>query len=548
MFRVFDRVSYALILSVQDPVKAGDRFTPALSTVAGAGRAVIERDELAAWLRLLETPRSAATSARKLLAAFGSPQAVLEASPRRAARGGHVGGGLGAGRQVGTLPTTRRDARCAMARLPNRRQPRDILDARRPTLPARLLQTADPPLLLYVQGRVELLERAAPIAIVGSRNPTPQGSRTRARSRAHLSQAGLHGRLGPRARHRRRGARGRAWPGAAGTVAVVGTGLDRVYPRRHRDLAHRIARNGLLVSEFALGTPPLAAELSACATASSPACARGTLVVEAALQSGSLITARLAAEAGRDVFAIPGSIHSPQSRGCHALIKQGAKLVDSAAGHPRRAAAPALRRRIGAGDRRRAGRRDDPLLDALGYDPVTLDALVGAHRLAGAAAEHAAARTRAGRRRSPACPASCSSAVARGLSRERCARNCASQPGGKRCFCTRARPGGAGYSESMFDVLVYLYENYWRPDACPDHDQLTRKLSAVGFESDEIQEALSWLDGLASAAQSYTGEQGAARACASTRRPSRSTSAKHRSASSASSNRPACCRRRCARW
>ena len=115
-----------------------------------------------------------------------------------------------------------------------------------------------------------------------------------------------------------------------GTIAVVGTGLDRVYPARHRTLAQKIAAGGLLVSEFAVGTPALA-ENFPIRNRIIAGLARGTLVVEAAVQSGSLITARLAAEAGRDVFAIPGSIHSPQSRGCHALIKQGAKLVDSAA-------------------------------------------------------------------------------------------------------------------------------------------------------------------------------------------------------------------------
>ena len=100
----------------------------------------------------------------------------------------------------------------------------------------------------------------------------------------------------------------------------------------------------------------------------------------------------------------------------------------------------------------------------------------------------------------------------------------------------------------MFDVLVYLYENYWRPDACPSHEQLSRKLSAVGFESDEIQDALTWLDGLASSAEACAGAAGRAAACASTPTPSASCWARSRSASSASSNRPACCRRRCARW
>jgi DNA processing protein len=117
-------------------------------------------------------------------------------------------------------------------------------------------------------------------------------------------------------------------PGQVATIAVVGTGLDRVYPKEHRALAHRIAQGGVLISEYALGTPPLASNFPQRNRIIS-GLSRGTLVVEAALQSGSLITARLAAEQGRDVFAIPGSIHSTQARGCHALIKQGAKLVES---------------------------------------------------------------------------------------------------------------------------------------------------------------------------------------------------------------------------
>ncbi|HWH73515.1 MAG TPA: DNA-processing protein DprA, partial [Methylibium sp.] len=142
-----------------------------------------------------------------------------------------------------------------------------------------------------------------------------------------------------------------------------------VYPKRHLGLARRIAAEGLLVSEYPLGTPPLAGNFPR-RNRLIAGLTRGTLVVEAALQSGSLITARLAVEAGRDVFAIPGSIHAPQARGCHALIKQGAKLVDAAADvleELRVAPAPAAAAP--------APRPADPLLEALGHDPVTLDAL-----------------------------------------------------------------------------------------------------------------------------------------------------------------------------
>jgi DNA processing protein len=168
------------------------------------------------------------------------------------------------------------------------------------------------------------------------------------------------------------------------TIAVVGTGLDRVYPSRHRDLAHRIARMGLLISEYPLGTPPLSANFPKRNRIIS-GLSLGTLVVEAALQSGSLITARLASEQGKDVFAIPGSIHTAQARGCHALIKQGAQLVET----PEEVLeelwtqtglspvspvliAPDGHTTMGFSDNGSA----NTLLEVLGFDPVGLDALL----------------------------------------------------------------------------------------------------------------------------------------------------------------------------
>jgi DNA processing protein len=244
-------------------------------------------------------------------------------------------------------------------------------DARYPPL---LLETADPPLLLYAQGRVELLQ-APSLAVVGSRRPTRQGADDARAFAACLSQAGLTIVSGLAL-----GVDGAAHEGGldgpASTIAVVGTGLDRVYPRRHLALAHRIAREGLIVSEYALGTPPLPFQFPA-RNRIIAGLARGTLVVEAALQSGSLITAQQATEAGRDVFAMPGSIHAPQSRGCHALIKQGAKLVDSANDILEELRWPgAAPRPVVVGAAAESAATGDPLLQALGFGPVSLDALV----------------------------------------------------------------------------------------------------------------------------------------------------------------------------
>ncbi|MDH4286260.1 MAG: DNA-processing protein DprA, partial [Gallionella sp.] len=196
--------------------------------------------------------------------------------------------------------------------------------------PQSLLNIPDPPLLLYVKGRLDLLNRPA-LAVVGSRNATPQGIGNAEAFAKALSDTGLcvisgmaHGI--DAAAHR--GALRCQGNNCGSSVAVVGTGLDKVYPAANRDLAHALAQQGALISEFPLGTPPLPANFPRRNRIISGMSA-GCLVVEASLQSGSLITARLAIEQGRDVFAIPGSIHAPQSKGCHALLKQGAKLVET---------------------------------------------------------------------------------------------------------------------------------------------------------------------------------------------------------------------------
>ena len=343
---------------------------------------MIDRDELAAWLRLVGTPGVGRDTARHLLGEFGSPQAVLGASTE--ARKALVGAAAAA-----SLANEPPDFDALLAATlawldgrPSGEAPtRDVLVLGDPRYPEALLQTADPPTLLYVEGRIELLA-ADSIAIVGSRNPTAQGLENARAFACHLSRAGLVVVSGLAL-----GIDGAAHEGAlegstsdkpggqaGGTIAVVGTGLDRVYPASHRALAHRIAAAGLIVSEFPIGTNSRA-ENFPIRNRIIAGLARGTLVVEAALRSGSLITARLALEAGREVFAIPGSIHSPQARGCNALLKQGAKLVDSAADILEEFS---IARPASAAGRAAPGpaAKEDPLLAALGFDPIGLDALV----------------------------------------------------------------------------------------------------------------------------------------------------------------------------
>jgi DNA processing protein len=326
----------------------------------------MDADEFEAWFRLLETPGLGREGARRLLAALGSAMQVLQAS--KAARQQFVGPqlALALDKEPDDLPLRLRAARDWLDGGERRR----ALCIGDPDYPAVLLQTPDPPLLLYVQGQVELLQRRC-LAIVGSRNASAQGLDNARAFGAHLSQRGWTIVSGLAF-----GIDGAAHEGGlaglGSTVAVVGTGLDRVYPARHRALAHRISTDGVLVSEYAPGTPPLAPNFPQ-RNRIIAGLARGTLVVEAALQSGSLITARQAAEYGREVFAVPGSIHSPLSRGCHALIRQGAKLVETAD--------DILEELQGAEEVACVSRapvapgRNDPVLEALGHDPASLDAL-----------------------------------------------------------------------------------------------------------------------------------------------------------------------------
>ncbi len=337
-------------------------------------------DEFAAWFRLLETPGIGRTTARRLLAACGSPQAVLAApeATLRALAGAAVAAGLARPDAAWREAFAQRLAAAQQWR--HGAAHRHVLVPGDPDYPAALLQTADPPLLLYAEG--DLAHLGAPsVAVVGSRHATAQGlAHARAFAQA-LAEAGWVVVSGLALGVDAAAHEGALQAGA--TIAVVGTGLDQVYPRRHAALAGRIAAQGLLISEHAPGTPALAEHFPQ-RNRIIAGLTRGTLVVEAALQSGSLITARLASEAGREVMAVPGSIHAPQSRGCHALIKQGAQLVESVADilealQGPLARAPQAELPLGEADDddpTAPQGADGPLWRALGHDPVTLDALV----------------------------------------------------------------------------------------------------------------------------------------------------------------------------
>lgn len=334
--------------------------------------------ELRSWLRLLSTPGVGNDTARKLLSALGSAPAIFgqSASALR-----HV--------VPDKLVRALLDEPPALAAQWQTTQEwlqggddRRVLTLGDADYPQSLLDIEDPPLLLYAMGAMahpdtSLRSPAPRLAIVGSRNPTPQGeSNARQFARAFGSAgicvvSGLA--LGIDA-----AAHDGALLGGGQTIAVVGTGLDRVYPKKHLALAHRIAAQGMLVSEFALGTPPLMANFPR-RNRIIAGLSLGTMVVEAAIPSGSLITARLAAEQGKEVFAIPGSIHSPQSRGCHALIKQGAKLVELAQDVLEELRLPPANSSMHSGTHPGSAApeasRHAALLAALGFDAVSLDAL-----------------------------------------------------------------------------------------------------------------------------------------------------------------------------
>ena len=323
---------------------------------------MIDKDGLAAWLRLTLIPGIGGETQRKLLAAFGLPESIFAA--------GRLATRAVAGDRADLLfdfdPAESVDRSMAWAAQPGQH----IVTLADAEYPKALLEIADPPCLLYVRGNPGLLEKRG-LAVVGSRNATPQGVQTAENFAKALAGKGLAIISGlalgiDAAAHRG------ALAAGGETIAVIGTGADRLYPARNRELALAIAEHGAIVSEFPLGTPAIAANFPRRNRIIS-GLSRGVLVVEAALESGSLITARLAAEQGREVFAIPGSIHSPVARGCHKLIKQGAKLVETAldileefGNYPE--AADIGPSSLLAGE-------ENAVLGALGHDPCNLDDL-----------------------------------------------------------------------------------------------------------------------------------------------------------------------------
>lgn len=340
-----------------------------------------ERERLTGWLALALAPGVGPRRIVQLIERFGSPAAA-----RRASRAALLDAGVPAG-AIAAIGTPDAE-RVKLALEWCEHDGAHLLTPDAPLYPKRLLELAAPPPLLFVRGDPALLSEPQ-IAVVGSRNPTAGGAETARDFAGYLAGLGLVITSGLAL-----GIDAAAHEGALGagrTIAVLGTGPNRVYPAAHRDLARRIAASGALVSEFLPGTGPHASHFPQ-RNRVIAGLSLGTLVVEAALGSGSLITARLASEQGREVFAIPGSIHNPLARGCHALIRQGAKLVDSATQileelGPQLGAylndqdeGRGFIMQVGADapELMRAELDDDHkrLLAAMGYDPATPDDLI----------------------------------------------------------------------------------------------------------------------------------------------------------------------------
>ena len=325
-------------------------------------------EEVALWIGLSQVYGLGSQGFCQLLQNFGDPAAIFSTSYHQLLKvvSEPVARQISAGPDMGTILPT----------LEWLKLPENYLVTLADTIyPRTLLEIPDPPPILYAKGQLDRLNSPA-IAVVGSRSASAQGEKNAEDFAEALCHHGFTVISGLAL-----GIDGAAHRGAlkanGATIAVVGTGLDIVYPARHRNLAHQIAERGVILSEFGLGTPSKAQNFPRRNRIIS-GLSLGCLVVEANIQSGSLITARLAAEQGREVFAIPGSIHSPVSKGCHQLIKQGAKLVDNIQdivdefpfiGSGSLATIP-------IGTRSEMTDENDSLLDFMGFDPVSMDSLI----------------------------------------------------------------------------------------------------------------------------------------------------------------------------
>ncbi|MFZ6798838.1 DNA-processing protein DprA [Undibacterium sp. Di24W] len=322
------------------------------------------------WLRLLQIPGVGNETARKLLTAFGLPSQVFQSD--FSALQSQVSARVA--RLILQAPDDALKVQIELTQNWLQQPGNHVLTLADERFPSSLLTIPDPPLMLYVKGRLDLISHSG-IAVVGSRNATVQGIHNAEKFSEHLSQAGLTISSGLAAGIDAAAHQG-ALRGNGSTIAVIGTGADIVYPARNRVLAHQIAEQGCIVSEYALATPAIASNFPRRNRIIS-GLSHAVLVIEAAAQSGSLITARMAAEQGRDVFAIPGSIHSPLAKGCHQLIKQGAKLVETAqdildeiqVSNDLKLYLPSVSITSETG-------HEPELLSLIGYDPVHLDNLV----------------------------------------------------------------------------------------------------------------------------------------------------------------------------
>lgn len=331
------------------------------------------QDELAYWLALHRTPQVGAVTFLKLLEHYQEVAAIFSASHSELSGEAKLRKQSIEQIKQPDWAAVEQDLRWLES------ENNHLITFHDQRYPALLKELSDPPPLLFACGKPQLLQ-GSQLAIVGSRNPSATGKENAQQFASYLSQGGVTITSGLAM-----GVDAAAHQGALNasgqTIAVLGTGIDRIYPSSHHEMAHAISEKGLLLSELPLGSKPLAANFPRRNRIIS-GLSLGTLVIEAALKSGSLITARLAAEQGREVFAIPGSIHNPLAKGCHFLIKQGAKLVETAQDIIEELGA--IAQLTEAHDSRLPTQTDEAeidsnhlqVLNAIGFDPTSIDQII----------------------------------------------------------------------------------------------------------------------------------------------------------------------------